>query len=95
VDHIRGLMTKAPQIPDWLRAEFEESGEQVVAQTLARPLTHASTTLGVPQWASKEEERRLAELWLRQRRRVGWLKDGATFVLLLLGILVMAFVLHK
>jgi hypothetical protein len=88
-------MTEAAQIPDLLRAKFEESGEQVVARTLARPLAPASTVLGVPQWAANEEERRLAELWLRRRRCIGWLKDGATFVLLLLGITVTAVVLHK
>ena len=82
--------------PSFLHAEFEESGEEVVAQTLARPLTHAPTTLGVPQWAANEDERRYAKLWLRRRRRVTWLRDWATFFLVLLGVLIAVFsLIHK
>jgi hypothetical protein len=55
-------------IPDNLRAEFEQYGEVVVAQILGRPYTHAATsTLGVPGWAGEHEGRRDGLLWLREK----------------------------
>lgn len=76
-------------IPKKLRDEFEELGEGVVAGICGRPYTHAAVqTPGVPSWASDNEARHYASLWLRelqdvrnrQSRRIEigtWLAAGA------------------
>jgi hypothetical protein len=72
---------KVSPIPDSLRAEFEESGEVVIAQILARPLTQAVGTLGVPKWAGEEDGRRYAQ---------------STFFLVLAGVLIGLYgLIHK
>jgi hypothetical protein len=66
--------TRASDVPDALRANFEELGETVVAQIVGRPYTHAAgSTPGVPAWAGKEDERQYALSWLREKRkRANW-----------------------
>ena len=65
---------RASDVPDALRANFEELGETVVAQIVGRPYTHAAgSTPGVPEWAGKEAERQHALSWLREKRnRATW-----------------------
>jgi len=61
---------RATDVPDALRANFEELGEAVVAQIVGRPYTHvAGSTPGVPEWAGKEAERQHALSWLREKRK--------------------------
>jgi hypothetical protein len=72
--------SRADDVPDHLRANFEELGETVVAQIVGRPYTHATgQTPGVPVWAGKEDDRQHALAWLRETRNrekrkvwIGW-----------------------
>jgi hypothetical protein len=70
-------LNRTSDVPDDLRANFEELGEPVVAQLVGRPYTQA--TPGVPAWAKNEADRRHALSWLSEKRRranrkqwIGW-----------------------
>jgi hypothetical protein len=84
------------KVPEPLRAEFETSGEAVVAQILARPPTNEYG------WAAREQERQLAQLWLNEKhnekdrrrrnrdRRDRWTFDlvFATLIISVAGVLI-------
>jgi hypothetical protein len=80
---------RATDVPDALRANFEELGETVVAQIVGRPYTHAAgSTPGVPAWAGKEDERQHALSWLREKRkRANWkVSIAPALTLIVIGI---------
>lgn len=89
----RHPVVKATQIPNSIRAELEDIGEEVVVQKLALPSTHASGTVGIAKWESTEDGRRQAGVWLKEKRdnrdrlrRLNNGRDWATFFLVIIGV---------
>lgn len=95
-------INRATDVPDALRAEFEQLGETVVAQIVGRPYTHAAPqTVGVPVWAGDEAARRHAVSWLTEKRSrekrkvwIGW-GIGWGLSLIVIGIAVYNLCLTK
>jgi hypothetical protein len=82
---------RASDVPDDLRANFEELGETVVGHIVGRPYTHAAgQTPGVPVWAGREDARQHALSWLREKRsrekRKAWISWGIGWFLSLIVI---------
>jgi hypothetical protein len=55
-------------IPEALRIQFEQLGQDIVAQIVSRPLTHSVESVGVPRWSGDPGDRQLALSWLREQR---------------------------
>ena len=87
-------LNRTSDVPDDLRANFEELGEPVVAQLVGRPYTQA--TSGVPAWAKNEADRRHALSWLSEKRRRAnrkqWIGWGVGWFL---SLIVMSFAVYN
>jgi hypothetical protein len=89
----------AADVPNDLRANFEELGETVVAHIIGTPYSHATgQTPSVPTWAAKDDTRQLASAWLREKqnrakRRV-WIGQAIGWGLSLIVIGIAAYNLH-